>query len=92
MSNRSDVFNGISRYKDGVSEYDDQKIKDAFLWLLQYVSIGKVMRLASPSGTVAGVNQASPTSQIATSNEDQAKVLETLNIKKNTQNTQLSLL
>ena len=43
MSNRSDVFNAISRYKDGFSEYDDQKIKDAFLWPLQYFSNGKVM-------------------------------------------------
>ena len=92
MSNRSDVFNCISRYKGGVNEYDNQKIKDAFLWLLQYFSIDKVMLLASPSVTVSGVNQASPTPQISTSNEDQAKVLETLSIKKTTQNTLLSLL
>ena len=32
MSNRSDVFAAIERYKQGFDEYDDEKIRDAFVW------------------------------------------------------------
>jgi hypothetical protein len=32
MSNRSDAFAAIERYKQGFDEYDDEKIRDAFVW------------------------------------------------------------
>ena len=32
MSNRSNVFADIGRYKQGFDEYDDEKIRDDLVW------------------------------------------------------------
>jgi hypothetical protein len=50
MSNRSDAFAAIERYKQGFDEYDDEKIRDAFVWPHMLLTLSLVItQVAQPA-------------------------------------------
>jgi len=53
MSNRSDVFAAIERYKQGFDEHDDEKIRDAFVWPHTLLANGTTTTLHEPLVTTA---------------------------------------
>ena len=55
MSNRSDVFAAIERYKQGFDEYDDEKIRDAFVWPHTLLANGTTTTLHEPLVTTAEI-------------------------------------
>jgi hypothetical protein len=48
MSYRSEVFAVLQRYKEGFDEYDDEKVRDCFVWPCTALVNGNTITLTDP--------------------------------------------
>ena len=53
MSDRSDVFAVLKRYKDGFDEYDDEKIRSCFAWPCTVLTNSGAISIHEPPVTTA---------------------------------------
>jgi len=57
MSYRSEVFAVLQRYKEGFDEYDDEKVRDCFVWPCTALVNGNTITLTDPPVTIADMQK-----------------------------------